>query len=48
VAVIYVGYPWFYMAADGIGFQPLTLWTIAIFAWLCALARHALSQSQFG
>jgi hypothetical protein len=41
VAVIYVGYPWFYMAADRIGFQPLTLWTIAIFAWLCALARGA-------
>jgi hypothetical protein len=40
VAVIYVGYPWFYMAADRVGFQPLTLWTIAIFAWLCALARR--------
>jgi hypothetical protein len=38
VAVIYVGYPWFYMAAERIGFQPLTPWTIAIFAWLCALA----------
>ena len=37
VAVIYVGYPWFYMAADRVGFQPLTAWTIAIFAWLCAV-----------
>ena len=40
VAILYVGYPWFYMAADGIGFQPLTPWTIVIFAWLCALATR--------
>ena len=41
VAVIYVGYPWFYMAAEGIGFQPLTLWMVAIFGWLCAIARRS-------
>jgi hypothetical protein len=48
VAVIYVGYPWFYMYADRIGFQPLTLWTIAIFVWLCALARPDNGQLQRG
>jgi alpha-1,2-mannosyltransferase len=40
VAVLYVGYPWFYMAADRVGFQPLTVWTVAIFAWLCSLSRR--------
>jgi hypothetical protein len=40
VFVIWFGYPWFYMGADRVGFQPLTLWTIAIFAWLCAIATR--------
>jgi hypothetical protein len=40
VAALYVGYPWFYMSVDRLGFQPLTLWAIAIFGWLCALARR--------
>ncbi len=41
VAVLYVGYPWFYMAVDRVHFQPLTLWTVAIFLWLCSLARRS-------
>ena len=41
VAAIWFGYPWFPMAADRVGFQPLTLWMIAIFAWLCAVGARS-------
>jgi hypothetical protein len=37
IGVVYVGYAWFAKSATALGFQPLTLWTVALFAWLCWL-----------
>jgi hypothetical protein len=39
LAIAYAGYPWLYEAAPRVGFQPLTLCTLAIYAWLCRVAR---------
>jgi hypothetical protein len=39
LGIVYVGYPWLYEAAPRVGFQPLTLCTLAIYAWLCSVAR---------
>jgi hypothetical protein len=39
LGIVYVGYPWLYEVAPRIGFQPLTLCTLAIYAWLCSVAR---------
>ena len=40
LAVLYVGYPWFCDLTVACGFPPLTLWTVALFAWLCSLAQR--------
>jgi arabinofuranan 3-O-arabinosyltransferase len=40
VASAYVGYPWFYSSSELLGFQPLTIWTVAIYAWLCRVASN--------
>jgi hypothetical protein len=51
LAAIYVGYPWFYMASGTLRFQPLTLWTVALFAWLgwlSTLARFGTSPVNDG
>jgi hypothetical protein len=50
IGVVYVGYAWFARSATVLGFQPLTLWTVALFArlcWLgaCSAARHCASDS---
>jgi hypothetical protein len=41
LATLYLGYPWFYEAGDLLGFQPLTIWTLAIYGWLCHVACDA-------
>jgi hypothetical protein len=38
LGIVFVGYPMFYLAADRLHFQPLTLWMTALFGWLCWLA----------
>jgi hypothetical protein len=40
-ATMYVGYPWFSNAGHELGFQPLTIWTLAIYLWLCWMAWKA-------
>jgi hypothetical protein len=37
-ATIYVGYPWFSNARHELGFQPLTIWTLAVYLWLLWVA----------
>jgi hypothetical protein len=41
LGVLYLAYPWLYEAAPRVGFQPLTLCTLAIYAWLCSVARKS-------
>jgi hypothetical protein len=36
--LLYLAYPWLYEAGDQLGFQPLTLCTLGIYAWLCRIA----------
>lgn len=40
VAAVYLGYPLIFGARHLLGFQPLTLAAVALFAWLCVLARR--------
>ena len=41
LAVAYLGYAGFSEAGPALGFQPLTLWTVALLYWLCRLGRVA-------
>ena len=45
IAAVFVAYPMLYEAQRVLHFQPLTLVTVALFAWLCRLGRDARLRS---
>jgi hypothetical protein len=45
IAAVFVAYPILYEAQRALHFQPLTLVTVALFAWLCLLGRDARLRS---